>query len=188
MTQIRVKRFDISFNEIRNGFDRKATLFCNNIIEEIKKIKLNRDFIKFPETHSAHRREFAKVILYYNHHKLIFTHNSQKRFVDNLFIVSKLIEFEIKELNEKNLTSEKFISKYQEEHVEGGKNDKKAQNNLREESFKILNLEEQDFNLENLNNNYKKLARKHHPDLNGGDTTEFTKINKAHKLLKKELE
>ncbi|MFA6088492.1 MAG: J domain-containing protein, partial [Candidatus Woesearchaeota archaeon] len=39
-----------------------------------------------------------------------------------------------------------------------------------------------------INAAYKNLARKHHPDMEGGSAETFKRINDAHKILKRELE
>ena len=56
----------------------------------------------------------------------------------------------------------------------------------RVEAREILGVEKDCLDLEVINAKYKNLAKNHHPDA-GGDQEMFKKINRAHKMLKKEL-
>ena len=55
------------------------------------------------------------------------------------------------------------------------------------EAKKVLGLNEDEKDLDKINLAYKRLAKEHHPDMEGGSMEEFQKINKAHKLIKKEM-
>ena len=48
-------------------------------------------------------------------------------------------------------------------------------------------MDENCLDLDEINKKYKELAKEHHPD-KGGNTEDFKAINKAHKMLKRELE
>ena len=53
---------------------------------------------------------------------------------------------------------------------------------MSQDHYKILGLSEQ-ASQDEIKRAYKKLAKKYHPDLNGGDDTEFKKINEANDTL-----
>ncbi len=49
----------------------------------------------------------------------------------------------------------------------------------------ILNIDNED-NIKQIKENYRKLANKYHPDKKGGDTSKFSQINKAKRILLKQ--
>ena len=60
--------------------------------------------------------------------------------------------------------------------------------NKRAQARKLLGVDENEGDFDLIARKYKALARKFHPDMEGGDNEMFQKINAAHKLIKKELE
>ena len=81
-------------------------------------------------------------------------------------------------MTNKQKTVEEFIREFSEdEDVE----------KQRKEARETLGLEHDVVDLKIIDNVYKELAKKHHPD-KGGDDSEFKAINKAHKILKRELQ
>ena len=119
----------------------------------------------------------ASVEIYLDGEFLFYSYNKSK-FGENLYYVSKLMEAEVKAVQEGTKTKEQFIEDYKEE-VDIKKRRKQARH--------ILGVDEDSLNLEEINKKYKLLAKDHHPDRDGGSTEKFKEINNAHKLLKKEL-
>ena len=76
--------------------------------------------------------------------------------------------------------------------VASANNNRNLGNKLKEianelkEAKNVLGLDSTESDITIINKAYRNLARDHHPDL-GGDLDEFKKINKAHKLIKKEM-
>ena len=61
---------------------------------------------------------------------------------------------------------------------------------LLKDALKILNIDSTNINIEFVENKYKKLAKKYHPDKNKGDKKDqekFKKINQAFEEIKKQL-
>ncbi len=89
----------------------------------------------------------------------------------------KVIELEVKEVLEERKSEDDFIRTFSEED-----DFKEARTKARE----TLGLNPSEEDIEIINKAYKFLAKKHHPDL-GGDIEKFQEVNRAHKILKREL-
>ena len=57
----------------------------------------------------------------------------------------------------------------------------------RKEARKLLGVDENCTDLDEINKKYKEPAKECHPD-KGGDTEKFQALNRTHKTLKRELE
>ena len=57
----------------------------------------------------------------------------------------------------------------------------------RKDARKLLGIDSDSLDLELVDKKYKELAKKVHPDTPTGDTEQFKMINRAHKILKREL-
>ena len=82
------------------------------------------------------------------------------------------------DINEEKITQEEFLKTFAEDH------DIIKQ---RKDARELIGVEEHSTDFDTMTKKYKKLSKEHHPDMPGGDTEKFQAINKAHKILKKEL-
>ena len=162
----------------RKGYSaRKAIQFKNSIISSLKKAGVHEDDIDVPLETVVIKKVPAKVSWYQEGQYLHFSYKKSD-FIENLYVVSKIIELETKALLENKKTKEEFIAEFTEDE------DIETQ---RKESRKILGVDEDCLDLEEITKKYKDLAKEHHPD-KGGNPEKFKEINKAHKTLKRELE
>lgn len=178
MAKIKVKGYEFELKIVKSGYDRRAVQYANNIIDSLKKIGLTADDVSVPTNILGNKNIAGFAEWYYDGHHLQYRYSGQKRFIDNLFVISKVIELEINEIINKTKTAQDFIYDFTEE-----KDAKETRNNARE----ILELDEKENDLETINIKYKELARKYHPDMPNGNLEKFQALNKAHKILKKEL-
>jgi hypothetical protein len=178
MKIIKVKGYEVKLITVKDSFTRKALLFKNNIISNLKKLGLTEDDIEVHMEQITIRKAKASVEWYINGHRLYYSYNSENRFIDNLFIISKVIENEINLLLNEEKSFEDFYRDFSEEE------------NVEEQRIKareLLGVAKESKDIEEINKKYKELAKKHHPDKDGGSNEEFKKINNAHKILKREL-
>jgi hypothetical protein len=124
------------------------------------------------------RKASASVSWYVDKEHLHYSHNSRSKYVENLYVVFKVIDLEITALLEKRITLEEFISEFSEDIDVAEK---------RKEARVVLGLGHEVNDVAVIDKAYKDLAKKHHPDTDNGDTEKFKEINHAHKILKREL-
>lgn len=176
---IKVKGYEFNAFIAKDSFDRRAILFRNNIIESLGKLGLTDDDIDVKVEVVAYKRAPASASWYMDGHNLYYSYNGALKFVDNLFVVSKMIQLEVEALLNGTKTGEEFIRDFSEE---------KDVKERRKKAREILGVQEGSRDMELINKKYKELAKEHHPDMPGGDLEKFKAINNAHKTLKRELE
>jgi hypothetical protein len=177
MAKITVKGHEFNLPLIRDSYDRRAVLFKNNIIESLKKIGVIEDDVEVLLQKVARLKGNAAASWYYDGKNMYFSYKLSNKFIENLFIVSKVIDIEVKSLLNEEITIEEFSQHFSED------NDVEKR---REKAREILGVDKDCLDIELINKNYKLLAKKHHPDA-GGETERFKRINNAHKTLKREL-
>ncbi|MBI2148366.1 DnaJ domain-containing protein [Candidatus Woesearchaeota archaeon] len=179
MVKIKIKGNEIDVIFTTNSASRYATLFRNKIFFSLKKIGVSQDYIKLKEEVFPIRKSGAEVYWYLNGFNCYYSYNRQEKYVDNLQIISKLIDAEVNKILEGSKNFEEFLNDFIEDDYLIEK---------RKEARQFLGLEENENNIEIINKQYKKMAKEFHPDTENGSTEKFKKLNEAHKILRKELE
>ena len=110
--------------------------------------------------------------------QLQYSYKAGNKYVENLYIVSKIIEFEAKLILAGEKTVEQFIFDFSENDEVDAE---------RKEARKLLGVEDDSLDFDLMSKKYKQLAKEAHPDMPNGDTERFKELNKAHKILKREL-
>jgi len=179
MVLIKAKGHEFNVSPIRNTYSRKAQQFKNNIISTLKKIGLTEDDVEIKLEPVAIKNIAANASWYVDGYHLHYSYKGCTKYVENLYVVSKLIEFEVQAVIEGKKTIDEFIKDFTEEH------DVEVE---RKAARETLGVESDCLDLEMINKKYKKLAMELHPDRPDGDTEKFKALNRAHKILKRELE
>lgn len=180
MDKVNVKGHEIKVKVTKSAYDRKSILFANNIIAELKKLGIEREDVKIETNIAGNKNEPALIEFWSEGYYCRFSYSMTKRFIDNMYVIMKLIETEVSEV----LTGAKEI--YQFYQAFSSEVDRKEIKKELAEAKKVLGLNEEKNDVGVIDQVYKKLARKNHPDM-GGSLEEFQKINWAHKLIKKEM-
>ena len=178
MPRIKVRGAEFNFNPVRDSYNRRAQQFKNNIIASLKKINLTEDDTEIRLEANCRIKAPAVAEWYFDGYKLYFSCKLYDKYAENLYVVSKVIEYYVNALVDQGITVDEFTAKFTE------KDDIEKQ---RKEARELLGVSEDCLDLDEINKNYKNLAKEHHPDA-GGDLEMFKKINNAHKMLKRELE
>lgn len=178
MAKINVKGHEIEAVTAKDSFDRRAVQYKNNIINNLRKLGLNENQVIVELATVAFKKAPATAKWYLDGHQCHYDYKLANKFVDNLFIVNKIIEIEVNAVLSGKKHTQDFINEFREE-------DDVAEQRI--EARKTLGLEHDNLDLESINRAYKEKAKEHHPDV-GGNIDEFKKINHAHKVLKRELQ
>ncbi len=178
MATIIVKGFKISVPPIRDSYDRRAVQYRNNIIEILRKIGLTEDDIDITLEASGYRYAPAFVSWYVEGYHLYYSYKLARKYVENLYVVWKVIDLEVQALLAGHKTMDEFMSDFME-----GQDIEKQ----RQEARVTLGIKHDEMDIAVIDAKYKDLAKKNHPDMLGGDTEKFKAINRAHKVLKREL-
>jgi hypothetical protein len=179
MPKIQVRGAEFNFNPIRDSYNRRSQQFKNNIIACLRKIDLTEDDVIIDLEANGRANNPGKAVWYFVGYRLYFSCKLYDKFAENLYVVSKVIEFYVNELINERITLDDFALKFSE------KDDIEKQ---RKEAKKLLGIDEDCVDVDEINRKYKILAKKHHPDVDGGDMEKFKEINNAHKMLKRELD
>lgn len=175
---LKVKGYELEEPVFRDSFDRRAVKVQNSIFATLKQLNIDREDARVPMEKMSRKKAKASVSFWFEGRNLKYAYSQMPRFIDNLYVVDKILEIYVNQLFEKEITLDQF----QREFSDDDKIDEKLA-----EARKTLGVEEDEADFELISKNYKSLAKEHHPDM-GGNHEMFQKINAAHKMIKKELE
>ncbi len=180
MIKLKIKgnEFEVSLTNNASS-SRYAKLFRSKIFASLKKIGISQHHVHIKEEIFPMRKAAAESHWYINGTNCYYSYNRQEKYVDNLQIISKVIDIEVDNILDGVKTIEEFIIEFRED-------DDLIQK--RKEARSFLGLEENENNLEVIDKQYKKMAKDFHPDTANGSTEKFKRLNESHKILKKELE
>lgn len=169
-----------TFTEVlaRDSYSRRAVQYTNKIISALSKIDVGEDDVIIEIEPVAIKSVPASATWYAEGYRMYYSYKSAKKYVDNLYVVYKVIELEVADLLAGKKTFDEFLLDFTE---------KKDVEQMRKEARETLGVDEDSLDMDDIDRKYKKLAKKYHPDMPGGDTEMFKKINNAHKILKREL-
>ncbi|HIJ11927.1 TPA: J domain-containing protein [Candidatus Woesearchaeota archaeon] len=160
----------------RGVSSRRAVQFQNNILNSLAELGLTEDDVECEVERIAIRRVPASVTWYLDDEKLFYSYNGGN-YIENLYVVSKVIQAEVAEVVSGRKSREQHVLDFMEDDDIDAK---------RKEAREVLEVPEDCRDLELINKHYKRMARDHHPDM-GGNIEMFKKINSAHKMLLREL-
>lgn len=174
---INIKGYEFEVSAVISAHDRRAIQFRNKIITTLKKIGVSEDDVIFEES-VAFKNSPASVCWFMENSRLYYSYKRARNHAENLFVISKIIEFKVNDLLEEKITFEEFLKEFSEE---------KDIEKQRIEAREILGVDITSSDINLINQKYKDLAKIYHPDMPQGDLELFKKINNAHKMLKREL-
>lgn len=177
MTALKVRGYELEPFNLKGSSQRKAIQLRNNIFASLKKIWVGEDDIEIPLEAVVIKKAQASVSWYMEGQHLYFSYKALS-FIENLYVVSKIIELEVTALLDERKTVNEFIAVFSEDDDVESK---------RKKAREVLRVSEDSLDWDEIDKKYKLLAKEHHPD-KGGSADKFKEINNAHKILKRELE
>ena len=179
MAKLKIKGHEFDAVIAKDSFNRRTVQYQNKIIDTLRRIGLTEDDVDIPLEAVGMKKAPASATWYFEGYHLHYSCQSSAKFVDNLYVVFKVIELEVDALLSEKRTINEFISEFSEDK------DVKKQ---REEARDLLGISHDAIDLDLIDKKYKELAKKHHPDMPNGDINKFKAINRAHKILRRELQ
>jgi len=179
MVVVKVKGNEIEVPVFVTQFDRRAVQIQNRIMATLKQLNVDRDNADMKMERNARLKAKASVGWWFEGRNLRCSYGLCGKFIENLFVVDKVLAREVDRLFAKEITLDEF-------HREFADDDKVDEKLIA--ARKTLGVEGDCEDFEEISKNYKKLAKKYHPDMSDGDEVRFQEINAAHKLIRKELE
>lgn len=175
---LKIKGHDIGSVVVKGASNRRAIQFQNNIITILKKIGVNDNDIDIPLERLAMKKVKASATWWISDHRMHYSHNMQKNYVENLYVLSRVIEIEANRVLSEDITLSEFILEFKEDSDIYEK---------RQEAREFFGCDHDETDFELINQKYKLMSKKLHPDMPTGDTEKFKQLNVAHKILKREL-
>ncbi|MCL7410822.1 MAG: J domain-containing protein [Methanosarcinaceae archaeon] len=175
---VKIKGHEIGSIVVKDASNRRSIQFKNNIIKILKKIDVIEDDINIPLEKIAIKKAKASATWYISDHRMHFSHNMQSKYVENLYVLFKVIEIEVNLVISGENTLRDFISEFKEDSDVYDR---------RKEAREFFDCPHDETDFEVINKKYKVMAKELHPDMSTGDTEKFKKLNIAHKILKREL-
>jgi len=178
MAQVTLKGHTFSVPTITNSFSRRAQFFANKITESLGLLDIVSDAVEVEFDVIGFKKAPASVEWYMDGHFLFYKYDQCTKCVDNLAVISKMIELEVNQVVHGQKSRMDFLREFMadEDHEKQKK-----------EARVLLGLAENESDMAVIDKKYKDLAKAAHPDMPGGDAEKFKALNKAHKLLRKEL-
>ncbi len=178
MKTLKIKSHFVKFVPTKDSFNRKAVQYKNRLISSLEKLGSKRDDVEVELGGYCGRDAKASVTWYFLGNRLYYEVASQKKYVDNLFIISKVIEAEVELVISDKKPIEEFLSEFREDEDVGDE---------RKEAREFFGVEHKHKDMIEIDKKYKEMAQKLHPDMPTGDVEKFKKLNHHHKVLKREL-
>jgi hypothetical protein len=178
MEVLKIKGHSVNFIPAKDNFNRRALQYKNRLINSLEKLGTQRDDVDLELDGFCGREAKASVVWYFKGNRLYYEVSTQKKYVDNLFIVSKIIENEVELVLTEKKPLDEFLAEFREDE---------DVHDERKEAREFFGLDERHKDMDEINRRYKDMAKTLHPDTATGDVEKFKKLNHHHKILKREL-
>lgn len=175
---LKIKGNEIREPKFTNSFNRRAVKIQNNIFSTLRKLGVSRDDSTVSMENFSQLKKSAFAEWWFEGRNLKYTYSLMPKFIDNLYVIDKILEIEVNKLLENEISLNEFQREFSEDDDLGEQ---------LIEARKTLNVSEDEVDFDVISKSYKVLARKYHPDMSEGNHFLFQKINAAHKLIMKEL-
>jgi len=178
MEVLKIKGHSVNFMPTKASHNRYALQYKNKLISALEKIGTKRDDVELELEGFCGRESKASVTWYFHGHRMYYEVAMERSYVDNLFIIYKIIENEIELVLAEKKPIEEFLAEFEEDE---------DVHDERKSAREFFELEDDHRDMDTINKKYKELAKDLHPDMPTGDAEKFKQLNYHHKILKREL-
>jgi hypothetical protein len=178
MEILKIKGHSVNFIPTKASHNRRAVQYQNKIIDALTKLGTKRDDIDLEFEGFCGKEAKAIITWYFNGHRMYYEIATKRSYVDNLFIILKIIENEVNLVLNETKPIEEFLAEFEEDE------DVHDERKVAREFFE---LKDDHRDLNEIDKKYKRLAQTLHPDMPTGDVEKFKQLNYHHKILKREL-
>ena len=112
---LKVKGYELEEPVFRDSFDRRAIKVQNNIFATLKQLNIDRDDAKVSMEKMARKKAKASVSFWFEGRNLKYTYHQMPRFIDNLYVVDKILEIYVNQLFEKEITLDQFHREFSDD-------------------------------------------------------------------------
>jgi len=110
-----IKGHEIETVIVKNAHNRRAMQLKNNIVMLLRSIGVNENDIYVPIENVAIKKAKASATWYHSGNRMYYSHNMQRKYVDNLHVLFKVIEIESNLVLTEKKTFNEFISEFRED-------------------------------------------------------------------------
>lgn len=174
---MKARGYDFKEPKVRDSHYRRAQKFANDAMTCLKAIGVHEDDIEIEIERNAARRAPAVVEWWFEGHNLHYSYNKLNH-AENMAVVAKVLEHAVIEFLQEQISLDDFLRKFREDDV----------HKERAWAREALGVEHDNKDFKEISKKYKSLSKAAHPDMPTGDHERFQELNKAHKILKRELE
>src|SRR3989344_146278 len=112
---VKIKGNEIEPPKINTSFERKSVQIQNNIMLTLKQIGIERDNVKMPMEKVSQKKAPASVSWYFNGRNLKYSYSLMPRFVENLYIIDKVLKIEVEKLVSEEINADQFCREFSED-------------------------------------------------------------------------
>ncbi len=177
MVIVTCKQQSFSVSLPKDSFSRRAVQFENNLRSLFHALGLGEDDVDISQERLVIKNAPASVSWWVGDEHCLFSYDQCSRFVHNLAVVHTVLSHFLRQVLSEELSVQDFVSLFRED-VDVASH--------REAARLFFGLEES-FQMQDVNRQYKRLAKELHPDMPTGDGAKFKELNHHHKVLKREF-
>ena len=178
-TYVEVNGKKIKIRPGKSRFTRTAYQITQDILKSFRRVGIEEEHLEILQPRNIlHSQKSAEIKWYVNGENFYYKADRQDRYVDNLGVISKVIEQDVYAICNGMKSFGQVMNQFRLGYDPEGK---KILN-----PRQILGIPNDIKDLDYITFKYKQLAKEAHPD-RGGSKERFQEINEAYKILKEEL-
>ena len=112
---VKIKGNEIEEPTIRDSFDRRAVRIQNSIMTTLKQLGIERDNVRLKMERNTRLKARASVSWYFEGRNLKYSYSLMPKFIENLYIIDKVLFLEVNKLLEEEINLDQFQREFSED-------------------------------------------------------------------------